>query len=266
MSFWETLLEDLNHMLILGPTGVGKSRLIEGLIRHLILKRDSPTVFLIDPGGSTARALESFVARSHLEEKTLLLDPEEESFYLGFNPLRRLSGLPLSLQAKFIQEAILTALEINEKDSVFYMPILEQVLYHLSYILIETDYTFEESQYLLSTTPNGQAQALIEKAKTKSVQAFWQDLQGLKPKERQQLLGLSQARLLPFITSPTIKAMLSQKERAISFPELIEEGKFFIANLESYSSLTPLDSKILSNSKPPGITYLAWGFSFQEPK
>lgn len=245
-KFFDYLLDSLLHLLIVGPSGTGKSKLVEAMIRHLSLRRNRPTIILLDPGGSTAMDMENFVTKHSLFDNTVILDPREDNFYLGFNPLRP-ADLPLSLQSKIVQESLLTALEIDHQDSIYYMPLLEQVLYYLAYLLMETGYTLNEAQHLLTAKPSKEANAIIEKANTPQVKSFWNDLQGMKLNQRQQMLGLAQARLLPFLTSNTIQRMIAQRRRALDFSTFIEQGGLFVANLESYSTLTPLDSKLLAN-------------------
>lgn len=247
--FYQDLLDGLYHGFIVGPSGMGKSKLIEALVRFLKQRKDRPTIFLLDPGGATAKQVELWALREGLADETVILDPEESRFYLGYNPLAETPGLPISLQAKFLQEAIYTALRIDQKakDSIYYAPMVKQCLYFLAHILMETKLTFEEASYLLASRPNKTAGAIIERAETAKVRDFWLDLQRLKPGQRQQTLGLLQAELLSFITSDPIKRMMGQRERMIIFPDFIESGKLFIANLEAGSTLTSMDAKLLTN-------------------
>jgi hypothetical protein len=232
-------------MLIVGPTGIGKSKLVEALIRKLVNREDRPTVILLDPGGATAQSVENWALSKKLNQLTIL-DPAEKEFYLAYNPMRRVERMPIELQAKFIQEAILVALEIDQKDSVFYQPTLEKVLYFLSHLLMETNFGLLEASYLLTGEPNPKAMAIIDKSKNESVKEFWLDLQKSRSRERNQILGLVQARLLPFFTSELIKRM-GRTERTIDMSEFIESGSLFLANLEAGSSLSRLDAKLLAN-------------------
>jgi hypothetical protein len=246
---YQTIFDELIHMLVLGPTGVGKSKFIEGLIRQLVLQPDAPAVILIDPGGSTAHDLEKFIIKVDLEHKSVLLDPEEAAYALALNPCKPNPNLPISLQARYFAEAVLTALEIDQQmtQSIYFTPQIQQLFFNLAYILTETHYTLSEAEYFLTPEPHRAASALIEQTKTESVKSFWAAMQRLKPQQRQQLLGLAQSRLLPFLTSPAISNMFSQRERALDFGALIEQGGILIANVESYGSLTPFDSKLLAN-------------------
>lgn len=245
--FYKALLDGLYHGLFLGPTGCGKSKLVECLVRHLIRREDRPTIIVLDPGANTAKQLEFWAFKEGFRERLTILDPSEEGFYLGFNPLRRVPKLPLSLQAKFVQEAILTALELDQRDSVFYMPLLEKVLYFLAHLLIEAQLTFSEAPYLLTSNPNAQTTAIVERAETEMVRDFWLDTLKLKAAQRHQIFGVAQARLLPFITSQPIARMMGQRERALDFTEFIESGDLFLANVEAGSALSALDSKLLAN-------------------
>jgi len=245
VHFYNYLLDDLYHMLIVGPTGIGKSKLVEALIRKLVKRADRPTVILLDPGGATAQSVENWALSKNLKQLTIL-DPAEKDFYLAYNPMRRVERMPIELQAKFIQEAILVALEIDQKDSVFYQPVLEKVLYFLSHLLMETNFGLVEAAYLLSGQPNPKALAIIEKSRNDAVKEFWLDLQKSRSRERNQILGLAQARLLPFFTSELIRRM-SQTEQTIDMSQFIESGSLFLANLEAGSCLSRLDAKLLAN-------------------
>jgi energy-coupling factor transporter ATP-binding protein EcfA2 len=245
--FFNYLLDDLIHMLIVGPTGTGKSKMVEALIRHLTKRKPRPTVILLDPGGSTAQAVENWALKKELFSRLAILDPAEENFYLTYNPMRRASKMKLELQARYVQEAILIALEIDQKDSVYYQPMLERVLYSLSHVLMETGYGLKEAGYLLTNEPNAKAMAIIDRAKTEAVKDFWLDLQKAKARDRQQILALVQARLLPFLTSELIQRMAAFPERGLDFSNFIESGKLFLVNLEAGSSLSRQDSKLLAN-------------------
>jgi DNA polymerase III delta prime subunit len=245
--FFNYLLDDLYHMLIVGPTGIGKSKLIEALIRHLVNRRDKPTVILLDPGGATAQAVENWALKEKLFDQLTLLDPAEEKFYLTFNPLKRFTGAKLEPQAKHVQEAILVALEIDQLESVFYIPQLEEVIYNLAYLLMETGQGLREASYLLTSAPSAKAIPIIEKTKSEVVKGFWLALQRQNLRDRQQKLGVAQARLLPFLTSELIQRMATYQERGIDFSKFIESGKLFLANLEAGPCLTRQDTKLLAN-------------------
>ena len=241
------ILQGLVHALVVGPTGVGKSKLLELLIRELTFHPEEPAIVLLDPGGATAKAVERWLTKCALDRRMVLFDPEEDEYYLGYNPLRPVEGLPLNLQARYVAEAILVALEIDQKDSIYYMPMLENTLYNFIYALMEGGWTFEEGRYLLDSSASRAAQGVLRKVKAEPVRQFWESLQRLKPSERQQILGLVQARLLPFLNSELLSKMVAQRDRTLNVKEAIEQGKILLFNTEPYSTLTPFDSKVLSN-------------------
>lgn len=248
-DFYNHLLDELYAALIVGPPGMGKSKLIEAVIQHLIYRQDRPCVVLLDPGAATAQQIERWALSDGRAEHTLIFDPAEEHYALAYNPLARTEGLALGLQAKLVQEAIFAALRLDERgrDSIYYAPMVKQVLYHLMHLLIETGCSLPEIPYLLASRPTGQAAAIIEQAKTEQVREFWQDLQKLSPSQRQQTLGLLQAELLSFVTSEPIQRMMALPDRSLNFSQFIEEGGLFIADLEAGTTLTSGDSKLLTN-------------------
>ncbi len=246
-GFYKSMLQDLHHMLVVGPTGTGKSKFAEGVIRHLLRRRDAPSVVLLDPGGETAKAVARYALENGHEQRTIIMDPEQDQWHLGFNPLKRVKGMSVTQQAKYIQESILVALQIDQRDSVFYMPVLEQVLFHLAYVLIEAGLTMNEAQYLLSSNPHPLGRAIVARSQSPEVQQFWTDLASFRVSQREQLLGLARARLLPFLASEAISGMLSQQERALDFSEILERGGLFVCNLEAGSHLNTQDSRLLAN-------------------
>jgi len=248
-DFYDHLLQgELYHALVVGPTGQGKSKMIQALIQHLLYRQDQPCVVLLDPGGATAREMERW-ALTEAGQDPLILDPSEERYALSFNPMAKVAGLPLPLQARFLQESIFAALRLDERgrESVYYAPMIKQILYHLCHLLIETGFGLPQIPYLLSSKPTAAGAAMVERVQSQQVKDFWRDLQSLSPPQRQQTLSLLQAELLSFVTSEPIQRMMALPERALDFSQFIEQGGLFIADVEAGTALTALDSKLLTN-------------------
>src|SRR6185436_4500535 len=72
------------HFHICGLSRSGKSRLIEHILRELVISR-IPFV-LIDPHGELYRSLLHWLAYMRMDRPILLLDPSYEERIVGFNP------------------------------------------------------------------------------------------------------------------------------------------------------------------------------------
>ncbi|MDF7774270.1 DUF87 domain-containing protein [Sphingomonas sp. AOB5] len=73
-----------NHMHVLAGSGVGKTVLIETLIRHDLRSPEPPSIILIDPHSDLVRKL----MRSDLgiEDRLILLDPRDTQYPVALNP------------------------------------------------------------------------------------------------------------------------------------------------------------------------------------
>ena len=246
-TFFDEVLGELLHAFIVAPTGTGKSKLAMGLMQHLSFQWDQPCVILADQGGGTAQEFLRYVTMADLASRTIYFDPNETEHFLGFNPLRKIETMPLSLQAKFVSEAILTALNIQDMDSTFFMPEMQKALYFLVYVLIEGGWTFHEAQWLLGNEPTTQGAAILQACSEPAVYGYWRSLQEMNLQQRKQLLSLLQSRLMPFLTSEVLGNVMSQRDHVLNMQELIETGQLLIADLSSYSTLTTFDSEVLGN-------------------
>ncbi len=73
------------HMHVIGSSGVGKSYLLDYLLREAVL---SPTrgFCFIDPHGTTYDRLLNFIAHIRPRRPVILLNPSEPRYVVGFNP------------------------------------------------------------------------------------------------------------------------------------------------------------------------------------
>src|SRR3989339_1101159 len=72
------------HLYIIGKSGVGKSKLLELLIRQDIAYGHG--LCLIDPHGDVIDAILDFIPKERVED-VCLIDPSDANFPASFNPL-----------------------------------------------------------------------------------------------------------------------------------------------------------------------------------
>ncbi|NQS90027.1 DUF87 domain-containing protein, partial [Patescibacteria group bacterium] len=79
-------LEQLSiHMHIVGSSGMGKTFLLEHLVKTLIDLKVG--VCVIDPHGDLYQRLLKYVVRKRLERKVILFDPNDREWAVGLNYL-----------------------------------------------------------------------------------------------------------------------------------------------------------------------------------
>ena len=72
------------HMYVVGKSGVGKSKLLELLIRQDIARGNG--VCLIDPHGDIIEDILNFIPKNRIDD-VCLIDPGDADFPVSFNPL-----------------------------------------------------------------------------------------------------------------------------------------------------------------------------------
>ena len=72
------------HLYVVGKSGVGKTKLLELMIRQDITYGEG--VCLIDPHGDIVDATLDFIPRERIED-VVIIDPSDDKFPVSFNPL-----------------------------------------------------------------------------------------------------------------------------------------------------------------------------------
>src|SRR5438270_8873789 len=131
------------HAQILGSTGVGKSFLIEAMIKSLILQGYG--VVLIDPHGDLYHRLLGFCAWLSLQKPELQLhrrvvpfDVAETQQIIGFNPVAR-NARVMTYQVVALMESIRKCFgQSNFQET----PRLARWLFNVAYALVSGNLTF----------------------------------------------------------------------------------------------------------------------------
>ncbi|EAI4827797.1 DUF87 domain-containing protein [Campylobacter lari] len=133
-------LEDdncFNHSFVFGSTGVGKTRLIEGLIEQDIPKQNN--IVIIDPKGDIGLFSKvTEIAKKYNREKDLLfLSPIYPDYSIKINPLKN-----YSMEEEIISHIVAS---VPAKDEFFYNIALETTTVIVKSLLIIRRYNKDES-------------------------------------------------------------------------------------------------------------------------
>jgi hypothetical protein len=250
---WRPLPNDTARMCIFGPSGQGKTMgalyLIDQFRQFEAPGRPGrPLVIAIDP--KPEGDLFQGLVRQRLERRELerieLLRPTGERV-LGFNPVAP-SG-STHFQATQLASALLASAfgTASTEDK----PRLAKWLYRTAYALIDTRHTLAEAEFLTNQAQPDEPhrRALVSQLETGLVQRRWQELLQLaqrSPKDLNEQLESTESRFDPFLSSPELRGMLSQRERSPSFQDLLRAGKDLYVHLPLDDGLNETEVKILA--------------------
>jgi hypothetical protein len=222
------------HMQVIGLSGKGKTSAVSSLVRQDILNKQGAIV--IDPHGALYNDLVAFCAqyRLHQRRRIRLLNPSEERFRMGLNPLR----IPPGHHVSGVVDAVMSAFEAVWGDEDFVKtPRLQRILYLVCYVLAAGRHTLCEAHYFLrSHDPDG-----LRKYLTSSIEhdpltgamyeAALKELEALRGTEFWNQVESTFNRFFRFLASPVINTILGQKENVLDVRRSMDDGEVILVNL-----------------------------------
>jgi len=209
------------HMYVIGKSGMGKSCLLEQLIRFDIA--GGYGVAVIDPHGDLAKNLLEFIPDKRIND-TIYIDPGNTDKPIAFNPFA-------SVPSEFRQIVTRELIEIFKKqfesnwsariEHVFRFATLatledpEGTLYGLMQMLIDSDYRKRVVEHI--------SDEVVRRFFTVEYAAFSQ-------KYDQEAITPLVNRLGQFFADPLMRAIFSQKENKIDFDDIMNNGRVLIFN------------------------------------
>jgi len=209
------------HMYVVGKSGMGKSCLLEQLIRFDIA--GGYGVAVIDPHGDLAKNLLQFIPDKRIKD-TIYVDPGNVDKPIAFNPF---ADVPMELRQVVARELI----EIFKKqfesnwsariEHLFRFATLatledpEGTLYGLMQMLVDSDYRKRVIEHI--------SDEVVRRFFTVEYAAFSQ-------KYDQEAITPLVNRLGQFFADPLMRAIFSQKENKIDFDDIMNNGRVLIFN------------------------------------
>ena len=232
------------HMHVIGASGRGKSKFIEGLIRQDIINGDG--VCLIDPHGYLFKDIVNWCAeKGFLDRRSpkniILFDPSVSGWSFGFNPLpTEIKDLSFVVDSMIKGMAKVWGAENTDKT-----PLLERCLRAVFYVLAERRLSLIEAPKLLKRSGDGRIREYLVgglKHTPELVRDDWEYFNTLKPKVFEDYFMSTINRLGRFVNDPTIKSIVGQTEKALNVRRVMDESAVILVNLGS--SGRPEDNKI----------------------
>jgi len=216
------------HLGILGLSGVGKTYFLEHLIRQDI---DRHTGFvLFDVHGDLADNIIAYLAdRSRSDPsiltRTILIEPFDPDFSIGFNPLQKNPHTSLFLQAQELAHILRSRWEAKS-----FGPRTEELLRNALYVLSANDLTLLELPFLLINPAF--RNKLLQNISEQSVKNYWQlRYERLSDRMRAVLREPLLTRISGFSFDPQIREIVGQRKSTFTFTNAISADSFVIGNL-----------------------------------
>ncbi len=210
------------HMYVVGKSGVGKSKLLELLIRQDIVKGKG--VCLLDPHGDIIEDILNFIPENRIED-VCLIDPGDAEFPVAFNPLANVDeGFKYQLTQGMI--------EVFEKQfGANWTPRLEHVFRFTMLALL--DYPQATMRGMISMlTDREYRQKVIEYIKDDIVKKFWAiEFADWSEKFDSDAIIPLVNKLGQFLADPMLRNIFGQAENKIDLEKLMNEEKIILINL-----------------------------------
>ncbi|MFA6131419.1 MAG: type IV secretion system DNA-binding domain-containing protein [Patescibacteria group bacterium] len=210
------------HLYIVGKSGVGKSKLMELLIRQDI--SNGHGLCVIDPHGDLIEDVIHFVPENRIED-ICIIDPSDFDFPASFNPL---ANVDPNMKHQLTQGLI----EVLEKQfGANWTPRLEHVFRFT--VLALLDYPYATMRGMISIlTDRNYRQKVVEYIQDDMVKRFWAiEFADWSEKFDTDAIIPLVNKLGQFLSDPMLRNIFAQRENKINIEELMNKQKIVFINL-----------------------------------
>jgi hypothetical protein len=231
------------HLAIMGLSGVGKSYLLENLIRQDI--QHGTGFVLFDVHGDLADNVVAFLAEQtgknrDLAHKVVIIEPFDPAASVGFNPLEQAESTSAYSQAQELAHVLRMHWETKR-----FGPRSEELLRHSLYTLAVNNLTLLELPALLTITSF--REKLLKSVSDSAVLDYWRGRyeslsDGMQVVVREPLL----TRVSAFLSDPQIREIVGQQKSTFSFRDALKKALWVVVNL-SKGKLGDENSSVLGS-------------------
>jgi len=210
------------HLYVVGKSGVGKSKLLELLVRQDIGYGHG--LCFIDPHGDVIEEILKYIPEDRIDD-VVLIDPSDSEWPVSFNPLQK---VPPELRHQMAQGLI----EVMEKQfGANWTPRLEHVFRFTTLALLDyPDATMRGMISMLSDRPY--RQKVIEYITDDMVKRFFAvEFADWSEKFDTDAIIPLVNKLGQFLSMPALRNIFAQKENKIDFEDIMNNKKILLINL-----------------------------------
>ena len=215
------LQDSLQHLHVLGPTGVGKSTLLLNLIVQDIAAGRG--VVVIDPKGDLIEEVLRRVPEQRADD-VVVLDPADEQRPVGLNVLR--GG---NRPAELIADQVLSVFHDLYREN--WGPRMQDILHAALLTLADRPGMTLCALPVLLSNPRFRHKAVAALTDEIALKPFWAWFDGLSEGERQQAIAPVMNKLRAFLLRPRMRAVIGQADPAFDLHSVFSERKVLLVSL-----------------------------------
>lgn len=210
------------HFYVVGKSGVGKSKLLELLIRQDITYGHG--LCLMDPHGDVIANILDFIPEHRIKD-VVLIDPSDTQWPVSFNPLMNITP---ELKHQVTQGLI----EVMEKQfGANWTPRLEHVFRFTCLALLDYPGATMRGMILMLTDRNYRHK-VIEYIEDEMVKRFWAiEFADWSEKFDTDAIIPLVNKLGQFLSNPLLHYIFGQKDNKVDIQKIMNEGKILLINL-----------------------------------
>jgi len=210
------------HVYIIGKTGVGKTTLMENMIRQDIMR--GLGVALVDPHGDVAEGLLNAIPKHRIND-VIYFDPADVDYPIAFNVLEAVDP-----QYKYlVSSGLIGSLKKIWADS--WGPRLEYILRNT--ILALLDYPSSTMLGILRMLGDKTyRKKVVDKIQDPVVKSFWlNEFAGYNERFRSEAISPIQNKVGQFLTSSIIRNIVAQPKSTIDMKDIMDNRKILLINV-----------------------------------
>ena len=210
------------HAYIIGKSGVGKSKLMELLVRQDI--EYGYGLCLIDPHGDTIDDILPSIPENRIDD-VCIIDPSDIEYPASFNPLA-------NIDPSFKHQLTQGLIEVMEKQfGANWTPRLEHVFRFTCLALL--DYPHATMRGMISMlSDRNYRQKVVEYIEDDMVKRFWAiEFADWSEKFDTEAIIPLVNKLGQFLSNPMLRNIFGQKENKIDLEKLMNDKKIILINL-----------------------------------
>ncbi|MDO8585371.1 MAG: type IV secretion system DNA-binding domain-containing protein [bacterium] len=210
------------HLYVVGKSGVGKSKLLELLMRQDIASGYG--LCFVDPHGDVIEELLNFIPEERVND-VVIIDPSDTSHPVAFNPLA-------NIDPAFKHQLTQGMIEAMEKQfSANWTPRLEHMFRFTTLALL--DYPEATLRDMIAMLTDGEyRRKVIAHITDDMVKQFWEvEFEEWAEKFNTEAIIPLVNKLGQFLSDPMLRNIFGQKENKIDLERLMNEQKIILVNL-----------------------------------